>query len=324
MRAIILLASYIVSTLGYTQQSAERPRVLTVSSSKTLTVPPFGFYGEPVCDANGNVFVHIDTSAYDHIELFELSHSGDSGVFFKLPSELAEKHHFSDFTVSPSGKAYVLSETFEGLYVLDFKSDGSLGSETLLEGTQYLTGGRLAVFDSGAILISGYFGERAPTNLKGKNFGAIFEGSGALRTRITEDLGKTNLDETSTKLLDGAVTVGEDGNAYMLHKNEIIIFSETGRIARHIPIKKADERAVGERLNVSGGVLAVGFVVPEKNHDMSRQYLLLNSVTGEPYGFYTASPDLGTQVLCFSREEGFTFLGRDEAHRLLKLTAAIR
>lgn len=106
---------------------------------QNLTTPWFGYYGEPVCDADGDMFFH-SAGVYNDVEVFELSHNGDTGTLFRIPSDLASQRHYADFAVSPSGTLYALTETYDDLYVLSFKSDGTVQGETRLEAPARLTG----------------------------------------------------------------------------------------------------------------------------------------------------------------------------------------
>ena len=51
-------------------------------------------------------------------------------------------------------------------------------------------------------------------------------------------------------------------------------------------------------------------------------YLILDYETGEPFALYTPDEELGNNALCFSRQEGFTFL-RNVQGRLSLLRAAL-
>jgi hypothetical protein len=326
----------VTTALGLAQQIAERPRAdansahevtlqaqtLTASSVTALSVPSFIWYRQPKCDADGDVFFH--TGRFDGLELFELSHSGDQGRFFKVDPDSKIRHHFGDYTVSPSGTPYVLTETLDGLYLAAFKSDGTVGSLTRLDAPEYLRGS-IAVFDSGTTLLVAHFTDRSPEELRGKNYAALFASSGKLIKELNTGLKATDLGKLKTSLAEGASSLADDGNAYILTGNEVLVVSEAGEIVRRLPFDKPNDRQIATQVIASGGLVAivlssVGTEGSKSAGVVSNQLLLLDSSNGEPFRLYAAD-EMGS-LACFSRSEGFTSLYNDSG-KLFKATAAI-
>lgn len=96
------------------EMSNPQLRELVVEARTELNVPAFSSYGRPVCDADGDLCFHAGAAA-NVIQIFEVSHTGESGALFKLPPEMSDQQNFGGFTVTPSGTPYALSETQDGL-----------------------------------------------------------------------------------------------------------------------------------------------------------------------------------------------------------------
>lgn len=248
---------------------------------------------------------------------------------FRLPSELQAKNYFLDFNISPSGRPHVLTETRDGLNVLDFKSDGSLGSLVRLGAADNLEG-KIAVFDSGVILFSGYFVENAPADVRGKNYIALFDSPGKLLRQLGQSLGgkeaaKSKGEITVQDVGGSPLSIGDDGYVYALQGEKVLVISQSGELVKRLSYKKPTKEAFPTRIMESGGLIALVFSAFEKDHHhFSNQYVLIDSNTGETHALYTASPELGKEVVCFSRNDGFTFLRWDKAEHLKRITAEIR
>ena len=327
IRVLVGLLFIFSSTLGAGQQSPEVPRVLQPGSTKTLTVPPFGFYGEPACDTEGNLFFHLDTGRYNDANILRLSEDGEKGTRFNLPAELANKLAYNSFAVSPSGKLSVLGDAVDrtGEYLVEFDSDGTVRSTTHLDLPENINAKGFAVFDSGAVLVSGYFNRFAQESTRGQNYVAIFQPSGKLAIRVGDDFGKT--EDVSKALAQTGVALGPDGNAYALGKNEILVISESGQLVRRLPFKKPHPQWAVTRLNVTQGLVAVvltGYDPKQKRGPAPREYLVLSRSTGDLLGLYTPSADTGGEDVCFSQANGFTFLSANSATRTQKIDAPLR
>jgi hypothetical protein len=333
IRGLLGLLLVFFSTLGTGQQSpgSEFPRVLKPGFRKTLTVPGFGFYGEPACDTEGNLFFHLDTGPFNDAKLFRLSEDGQKGTLFNLPPELANKLAYNSFAVSPSGTLYLLGDAIDrsGEYLVEFSSDGTVRSTNHLDLTENVEANAFAVFDSGAVLLSGYFNRSAPESIRGQNYIAIFQPSGKLAVRIERDFGKT--DDVSKALAQAVVALGPDGNAYAMGKNEILVISESGQVVRRLPFKKPElknpqQQWAVTRLNVTQGVVAIVLTGydPQKHDPAQREYLVLSTSTGDLVGLYAPSSETGTEDVCFSQSNGFIFLSGDKATGTQKVDAPLR
>lgn len=304
-------------------QSLPDARVLQPGTVRNLTVPNFSFYGEPMCDQDGNVFFHLDTGRYSDVELFKLSRAADRGTTFK-PSEEHKKPVFNSFAVSPSGKPYVMVDSPEGTFLMNFKSDGNEEGWVRIGIPDNLHVKTFGVFNDGGVVLSGYFNRYAPEELQGKNFVAVYDPAGRLVRSFKGDFGKTDFSDIK-KLPESGVTVGGDGNAYFLGTNEILVVSESGNLVRRLTFKKPNQQMVVTRLNVSKGLLALVLMTYDpKKRSATRRYMVLDSTSGDVMGLYEPAPDLGDEDICFTQDDGFTFFRVDEAKKLTKVDAPLR
>src|ERR1017187_9690495 len=77
------------------------PKVLTPSSTRIVQAPPFTSWGNPACDKDGNIYLHVGT--FGKAEFLKLSADGSQGKILKVSDQFPEasKFYFSDFSVTP-------------------------------------------------------------------------------------------------------------------------------------------------------------------------------------------------------------------------------
>jgi len=296
---LILSAANLLTQAGGNPPRLE-PRALKSWSQNTVQVPPINDL-ESQCDRNGNLYFHLNTN-----EVLFLSADGKQGHKFTLSEE--EKRGFQNFSLSPSGDLYVLTLVNREYEVLTFDDDGVLRHPVTLQVPDNTFNDKFLAFDDGTVLFRGFFDEGAPSKMQGKSYTALFEASGKLRKQL--NAASDDLPDVSKigALHDGAVAMGEDGNAYVLSSQGITVISENGLLVRRFDVHKPDPKELAYKIYVSGEAIAVVL----KNLDGSRitrdDFLLLDATTGEPFGLYSAPPETGTNDVCYSRQEGFTFL----------------
>jgi hypothetical protein len=306
---LILSAANLLTQAGGNSPRLEA-RILENTSQKTIHVPPINDL-ESECDRDGNLYFHLDT----HDVLF-ISADGKEGHKFTLPE--VEKEGFQNFSLSPSGDLYVLTLVNDEFKVFTFDDDGVPRHPVTLQVPDSIFNEKFLAFADGAILFRGLFDQRAPLKMRGKSYTALFEPSGKLRKQLnsiaTDDLRDvTKLGD----LRDGAVAAGEDGNAYVLTSRGITVISENGLFVRHFNLQKPDPKAVAHKIYISGGAIAVVLKHSEGLHVTRDDFLLLDASTGEQFGLFSTSPESGTREVCYSRQEGFTFIRRVQGQETL-------
>lgn len=322
VKTICLCAMTLLFLTAVQSHPAEQARKLTAGNSRTLLVPPFGTWGEPVCDANGSLYFHLAASpSYNDIQVFRLSADGNEGTLFRLPTSLGDKSAFMSFAVSSSGSVFVLGEVIGGGFsIFSFSADGGLKKSTHLELPKDAVPRQFAALPNGTYLVFGHYGAGAPADRRGQRFAALFDNSGAMQKVLARDFGSVDIGQESNALSEGGVTVGDDGYAYLLTHNQVLALTPGGEIEARYKFEKPTSDAVPTRLNVSGNLAAIVFSVVNK-HQLVREYLVFGINDGHTVGLYEPSAELGNGDVCFSQQEGFIFLSNDKRNKALVRTA---
>jgi len=306
---VVLIAANILTQAG---QSASRleARILQNSSEKVVHAPPFTDL-ESLCDLDGNLYFHLDTN-----EVMFISANGNESHKFTLSDD--EKSGFQNFALSPSGDLYVLTLVNGEYQIVTFDDDGMPRHPVTLQVADHIFNDKFLAFDDGTVLFRGLFDEGAPSKMQGKSYTALFEPSGKLRKQLST-IAADDLPDVKKlgEARDGAVATGEDGNAYVLTSKGINVISENGLLVRHFDVQKPDPKSLEYKIYVSGGTIALVLIPSESTRITRADFLLLDATTGEPFGLYSTSPEIGPRDVCYSRQEGFTFLRRKQGQETL-------
>jgi len=316
-----LLLSGLVAQNALPQDS---PRPLKVSTIKKLEAPSFGTFGQTLCDDDLSMYDHLATGSYRQTVILRTALSGNESTLYKLPYEFADSTAFMDFSVTPDGQVTALVEDEQGHSIrFDFDSEGKANSHAQLALPDQVAGDKIAVFPNGTMLFSGHYRRDAAPDVKGKRYLGLFQASGKLLRRVNESgMGDIDLDLPAQHIPEGAITVGKDGNAYLLTTNKVYVISASGRIQKKILIGKPDGGFSAVAVQYSEGLLVVSFA-KQGNPETLFQYAVLNASTGELLGLYAPTEETGNTNVCFSRREGFLFVTVKE-NRLNLITAPIR
>lgn len=287
------------------------PRMLQTSSPKPVPVPPFAAHGEGRCDSRGNFYFAVGGNTARLGSLLEISHDGAGSTAFTPPTpEKPEPIHelgFRDFAVTPSGTLYELLQNPNDytVQVVEFDSDGSVKHSTRLETPEELGARSLAVFEDGAFLLRGAIHSKAKEDTD-RAYVALFDASGKLTRELT-GFPDIKLVGNRISFQDGGLAVGADGNAYLLDADSVTVVSESGKRVRRIPYQKPDPSLVARGLWLSEGLLAMR-VWQVRGAEISPRYLVIRADSGETVGYYALSDETDDFGMCFSRNDGFTFL----------------
>ncbi len=203
-----------------------------------------------------------------------------------------------------------LKERTGSLYVGSFGKDGSLKNETPLSSVDHIRVKYFISFEDGSVWLNAYYGARAPEQIRGKRYAAIFDPSGKLVKELDSFMPNVDLHDTGPKTLEGDVALGQDGNLYFLTATQVIVISQSGEVVRKIKFTKTSTDQIAEEIKVSNGLVAITLSTFENNRPHNR-YLVMDSMTGQLFGAYALS-NTNRMMLCFDREEGFTFRGGDK------------
>jgi hypothetical protein len=315
-----LLVPFIWAQGGGTNESAiaRNIRVLTVSARHESQVPFFGAFGFPQCDKEGNLYFHLDKGDFTGSDLLLLSADGQRGKILKFSGDYADMA-FSTFFVSQEQRgAYVLAWKKRKYYLVGFDSDGDIRNPVALDLPEFVIAEDLVAFEDGSSLISGYYESRAPAELPGKAYTAIFEASGKLRKVLSLNQPDVVLADVESKLREGGGVLGDDGNIYLLTPRDVLVLSKGGNFRKKIHFEKPDPAGVVTNFYVSGGFIVLGISGDTDKILKRRQFVVLDSSSSKLFAIYERPEELHTaQDVCFRREEGFTFMISDNGRTTL-------
>ena len=299
------------------QQAVRTPRTLVPSDMQEASILlPFAYQANPKCDPSGNVYFHLAGHKGPLATILRLSPDGKEEKLFSLPEENAKKGYvsFTDYSVSPDGKVFMLVGIGQQMYVVRFDSEGDLDKaipiDILKEGLGIFN---IAGFNSGTALLFGSYHSRVPADLRGKGYVATLDRADHLSVMPPPSL--SSLDPGDIMQHEGVSA--EDGNAYFIAGDEILAISETGDIVRRIRLEKPDPKAAATSVRVSGNWALVDLATPvnseakpdEPGTQVFYRFLLLDAQTGETLGFYELPKELsGRSEVCFSQKEGLKFI----------------
>lgn len=166
----------------------------------------------------------------------------------------------------------------------------------------------MAVFDDGTMLLQGFIRLKAGED-QARDYVALFDATGKLRKELT-NFPDVNMALRKTTLQDSGFTTSEDGSAYLLGADAITVVSESGENVRSVPYQKPDPSLVARGLRVSDGLIVIR-VLQVKGVEITQRYLIVRADSGETVGYYAIPEEMHDVGMCFSRNEGFTFLTRE-------------
>lgn len=238
-----------------------QPTVLHASSEKLLNVPALGFFGPPRSDSDGDVFIH--PAPFQEVNILKISPSSGP-VVYKLPPDLADKISFYDFSVTPSGTVWVLANATGSpeLQAIEFDAKGEMKTPIQVQMSEQLEVNRFLVLDTGAILIAGFYTDKAPENLRGRSLLALFDNSGRMIRNLGDNFLPVDLASVHHAPQQGGCVAGDDGNAYMMDADKILAISPGGEITRRIVLHKPSPETEATGLYVSKGQAAIQLLRP--------------------------------------------------------------
>ena len=319
---LVFLAALIGSALALVAQDVAPASDLRVGSRVALLLGRFiDLVGAPKCDGSGNIYARparkaSDNSADEYLlaPIKQVTPEGKMGRTFRLTDawqDFAGRGMFVD----RSGTVYEAAVAPGGVHVVEFAKDGSVKSKTKLETGKDVDPLHLAVFESGRFLVSGESGKNLHTP-----YTALFEANGKLVKQIYEpededarskaELGDTEFahynDGRGNNFVEvGDVTVGSDGNVYLLHGTSALVYviSSAGDVVRKMRIGVADSGFTLRGIKSYQGRLAIGFA--KFGHIEVR----LTNLEGVPIGNYGLDSDKSEvpSLACYD-SRGFTFV----------------
>jgi hypothetical protein len=232
--------------------------------------------GASKCDQSGNVYIRpVDREVGDPDEYLlgpirQVTPQAKIAGTFRVRDVLSEVGAGRGIFVRGDGSVYQAALARGGVYVVAFAKDGSVKAKTKLQTGGVVDPWHLAVFESGGFLVSGNAGDGMRTP-----YTAVFDADGKLLKQIHEpedqdagrraEVGDSDIihnDGRGNDFADrGDVTLGSDGNVYLLHGTYpplVYVISKTGEVVRKIRIGTSDSDLGFMNIQSHAGQLAIG------------------------------------------------------------------
>lgn len=298
------------------------PAILNVTSEKVLNVPAFGFFGPAQSDQEGSVFIH--PAPFEEVNILKISPSSDT-VVYKVTDAEAQNVSYYDYGVTPGGTVWALVSVQGSpeLRAIRFGSDGEMKNPISLQAPPDVRLNRFLALETGTLLASGFYTEKAVEKLRGHPFLGIFDSSGRLLRDLGEGLSPVDLARVGNGPRPGGCVAGDDGNAYFLEANEVLVLSPGGEITKRIRFKPPLPDLSTDGLYVSKGQAAIRLTRVHSDHRIEINFLVLDLTTGRALGWYAPPKSAGYSDVGFSLDEGFTFFANEQG-KIKLVKAALR
>jgi hypothetical protein len=297
-----------------------QPVILNVTSGKVLNVPSFGFFGPAQSDQEGAIFIH--PAPFEEVNILKISPSSDT-VVYKLTGTEAQNDSYYDYGVTPGGTVWALVNVVGSpeLRAIEFGSDGEMKKPVSLQAPPDVQLNRFLALETGPLLASGFYTEKAAEKLRGHPFLGFFDSSGKLLRDLGGGLSPVDLAKVQNSPRQGGCVAGDDGNAYFLDANEILVVSPGGEIAKRIRFKPPSPDMTTDGLYVSKGQAAIRLTRVHSDHRIEVNFLVMDLATGRALGWYAPPTGAGYSDVGFSPDEGFTFFANEQGK--IKLVKAV-
>ena len=300
----------------------EAPRTLLPTSTRLVNAPSeFAASGTPRCDANGNIYFHTAIQGnFKDSPILKLS--TDNFKLYKLTPDDTNLGEHGEMSVAPDGTLWLALSGPEAATLLRFNSNGEVTSHVKLDRFANFVLEEFVAFNNDVFFVKG-FPRPTATDRTITRYAAMVNASG--QDVSTPKLDLPNLDLGSKTPPESAASAGSDGNLYLLESQEVVVISQSGETLRHLRFRKSDSDYSARNISLSGGWVSIWFTKPDEQHRITTEFLVIEGLSGEEIGRYSAGKELGHAApVCFSRQDGFTFLGGIADGKMKLITAALR
>jgi hypothetical protein len=300
----------------------EAPRTLLPTSTRLVKAPSeFATSGPPQCDANANIYFHTGIQGnFKDSPILRLS--TDNFKLYKLTPDDTNLGEHGEMSVAPDGTLWLALSGPDAATLLHFNSDGEVTSHVRLDRFANFVVEEFVAFNNGVFFVKG-FPRPTATERTITRYAAMVNASG--QNVSTPKLDLPNLDLGSKTPPEGAAAAGSDGNLYLLESQEVVVMSQSGETLRRLRFRKPDSDYSATNISLSGGWISIWFTKPDEQHRITTEFLVIEGLSGEEIGRYSVGKELGHAApVCFSRQDGFTFLGGIADGKMKLITAALR
>jgi len=283
-------------------------------------------FNRVACDVAGNLYARGYVPGAKGTEPVEkIAPSGAVVRSFDANTNPQDPFSINDFSVTREGGLYLLGWSTEHkhsgsrIYVLRYESDGSLASKTQVTSDEDFFPYHLAVFSSGAFVLTGVAGKDDNTP-----FTAVFSPSGNLIAKISEpeddelrkaaEAGDPVAHDPklygNTAVGFGVLGTGPDGNVYVMRRTSealIYVISPNGRVVRKLHIDSSDPAVHPRDLQFSAHGLAVSFT-----GEGAATTLRTADLNGKEVSTYHTEASAHPGVLACYDSSSLTFLSQEE------------
>jgi hypothetical protein len=289
-------------------------RELKTAWVRTLDAPFVSFFGNAKSDDRGAVYLHPATTNYNDSLVVEISQAVSQPTIYSLPPEYSRRMAFYSFDVTPSGTVFLLSQDTDHRYVLfEFSRNGDLQRNTALElPISAIVQTFTVVESSELVFVSGYYGENAAKDMRGKAFAVLANSSGVVRSSVAIT---DNVDLKTVQLTvpEAASCASSNGEIYLLTGALIRVLDASGKVARTLKVQKPRKGLAAVNLMVSDGIGSITLNDSDSPDGSINVFIeTLDLHTGKVLGFYHPTGELESSLLVsFSHKEGWLFYGND-------------
>jgi len=319
-----------------------------VATSPTVNLKPiikvelpfnrnFQMDGRTKCDDAGSIYGRPDDNSKGPKEAFVsatrvITPNGEQAEILDLPTAWGDIAGRAGIFVSLDGHAYQ-AVRYQGVSVVEFAKDGSVRSKTRLATGADVAAQHLAVFKSGRFLLVGETGGDRNTP-----YAAVFEPDGRLVKKIYEpedDYAKKQAETGDSEYSHsigahvvgndftglGDVTLGDDGNAYLMHGASptiVYVISPAGDVLRKFRVASSEPGKAAWSIKSYKNRLAFSYQVDDHLE------IQVTDLEGNPVAGYTinqkARPDVvDTLDLACYDSNGFTLISTEASSNLYLL-----
>jgi len=317
---ILLTVVFALAPALVAQHSGAAPAV----NVKTITRVPLPLsdptvpIGGAMCDREGNVYARLlsakeskERAGVFRLPIEEITPEGTLAKRFRVADASASDVFGKHIFVSSDGAVYQLAITAQGIYAIEFASDGSVKTKVKLEADPSVQAWDLAVFKAGGYLLTGETGRDSRTP-----YTAVFDADGRLARSVyePEDEDARRKAESGDAVYApsnrgnrfvslGAATAGSDGNVYLLRGTSpalVYVISPKGEVVRKLRVDAGAPDFEARSIESYGDRLAIGFNGPTP-------LVIVTDLTGAPIGSYTVGGEGHLDLACFG-PQGLTFI----------------
>jgi hypothetical protein len=276
------------------------------------------------CDEEGNYYVRFFHGSRATKEpIYKIDKNGVQRAVFAItstPDFDASGTAGVDFAVGKNGDVFQIAIAEKSNYVVHFSKEGVLQSAVKID--KEFTPLRIAVFDSGKLLMSGLDLETAEKPNPHSLYTGVFDGSGKLLKEIVlaedkkyqeaadrgdaEFIGPGQIGGGNFAIERGNVTRASDGNIYLVRWTipaKVYAISSDGEVTRSFEVEPELQHKKPGGVYEHSGRLAIQF---EGDREDPSSVIKVVGLDGEDYATYDSS-GLGIAFVGYSERERFAF-----------------